>query len=274
MRILLPIAILSLAAVPAVAQGIVIPIRCEPACPADGLPRTLSLDSVKAWANLEHGVAMTYVDHAFRNETTDTVHAAFFFPLPADAAVYSVSVVDADLPAHDRNGLLQYNEWSRPDESRWIAEGLVRDRGIDAVREFTRTRLVHVPVRAIPPGGRRHLQISYMQPLRMEDGTIAYRYPLSVGANAAPIGELTLGMTVKTDAGFRDLRSPSHAVDVQWGTEPGPCHPRERCGVKGYASHRVRVVRLVGSPVDRTRDFEIVYTPEEAAAERRSVSIP
>jgi hypothetical protein len=267
MRILTLLALLSLTG-PAAAQGIVVPVGCRGGCPGDRLPRTFALDTVQAWANLERGSARTSVDHVFRNQTADTVDAAFFFPLPADAIVYQVSVVDAARPAHDRDRLLQYNEWSRPDESRWILEGLMRE-GRDAVlREYAHAVLVHVPVRDIPPGGVRALQIVYTQPLRAENGAISWRYPLRAGAGAAPAGHLALGLTVKTEAGFRDIASPSHTVDVQLGTEPGPCAPEERCGTKGYPSQRVRVVRMLASDGNRARDFELVYTP--AAAQRRS----
>lgn len=275
MRTLTLLALLSLAcASPVAAQGIVVPVGCRGGCPADRLPRTFALDTVKAWANLERGNAQISVDHVFRNETADTVDAAFFFPLSADAVVYQVSVEDAARPAHDRDRLLQYNEWSRPDESRWILEGLMRE-GRDAVlREYAHAVLVHVPVRDIPPGEGRELRIIYTQPLRAENGAITWRYPLTAGAAAAPAGHLTLGLTVKTEAGFRDIASPSHTVDVRLGTEPGPCAPEERCGTKGYPSQRVRVVRMLPAPGNRTRDFELVYTPVNAATDRGVTAAP
>jgi hypothetical protein len=275
MRTLSLLALLSLAcASPVAAQGIVVPVGCRGGCPADRLPRTFALDTVKAWANLERGSAQIYVNHVFRNGTADTVDAAFFFPLPADAVVYRVSVEDAARPAHDRDRLLQYNEWSRPDESRWILEGLMRE-GRDAVlREYAHAVVVHVPVRDIPPGNVRGLQIAYTQPLRAENGAITWRYPLAVGAAAAPAGHLTLGMTIKTEAGFRDIASTSHTVDVELGTEPGPCAPRERCGTKGYPSQRVRVVRMLPADGNRARDFELVYTPEDAQGTDRSAAGP
>lgn len=263
MRIIRFLALLSLASAPCAAQGVVVPVRCHGECPPpNGLPRTFALDTVQAWAHVERGgQARTSVDHLFRNETADTVDAAFFFPLPADATVFQVSVVDALKPAHDRGALLLYNEWSRPDESRWIMDGLIRERRVTGMRAYAGQVLVHVPVRAIPPGGARQLQIQYTQPLRAEGRAVAYRYPLSTGAAAAPIGHLTLGMEVKTEAGFIELRSPSHAVDVEWGTESAPCPPRFRCGSRGVASERVRVVRLQPGSDVRERDFELVYTP-------------
>lgn len=251
-----------LAAAPAAAQGIVIPLRCEHTCPADGLPR-IAINSVRMWATLERGTALTSVDHRFHNALPGAVDAAFFFPLPADATINSVSVyLDGTLD--------QYNEWSGPDESRWIAAGIVRDRPDAGLGAYTGTALVHVPVR-LPAGATRRLQIVYRQPLRAENGTFTYRYPLSAGA--VPAGHLSLGTTVKTETGFRDLRSPSHAVRIEWGTEAGRCRPEAACGFTNVPSRRVKVVRLTPAPGDWTRDFELIYTAADAGAERRSVSI-
>lgn len=275
MRIIPLIAIFSLAAAPCAAQGIVVPVRCTGECPAGvRLPQQLALDSVQVWATLENGGARTSADHTFRNSTDHTVDAAFFFPLPEDAVVYQVSVSDGARANHDNTRLLLYNEWSRPDESRGIMDGLVRDRRGPDLGAYAGQVLVHVPVRDIPPGGVRELQIQYTQPLRMEDGRVTYRYPLSVGARESRIGELRLGMTVKTEAGFVEVGSPSHAVDLELGMESGPCHPRARCGSRGYPSERVRVVRLEPRADDRRRDFRLVYTPHGGPPRPDLIRIP
>jgi hypothetical protein len=257
-RILL-LALFSFAAAPVAAQGIVVPVRCQGECPA-GPHRPMALDSVRAWANLQRGQAMTYVNHVFRNGTAGTVDGALFFPLPADATLYSVSVVDAALPAHDGSALLQYNEWSGPAESGWILEGLDREQPELGLRAYAGLPVVHVPVRAIPPHGIRHVQVAYMQPLRAESGAITYRYPLGIGAGASPIGHLAVGIEVRSEYGFHDLHSPSHAVDVEWGTESAPCPRQMRCGFRGVTSERVKVVRLRDGADARTQDFAVVFT--------------
>ncbi|HEU4885014.1 MAG TPA: hypothetical protein VFT45_22330 [Longimicrobium sp.] len=251
---------LSLLALPAPAQGIVVPVRCQGEC----TPGSLTVDSVAAWANLEHGRAMTYVNHVFSNGSDEAIDGAFFFPLPADAIVERITVRQGE-------DLQVYNEWSGPQESRWILEGLARERRDARLREYAGAAVVHVRIPAIPGHGVKHMQIGYSQPLRAEGGVIAYRYPLSLAA-AAPAGHVRFGMTIKTEAGFRDVGSPSHAVDVQWGMEPGPCLPRERCGTRGFPSERVRVIRLLDGEGGRLRDFELRYTP--APAERDAASVP
>lgn len=238
------------ASAPAAAQGILLPVRCAGGCAA----ASLTIDSVQVWANLARGEAVTYVNHVFRSHSDQPIDAALFFPVPADAAVYR---------AHVQIGeeLTQYNEWSGPDESRWIAQGLARDRPGAGLQAYAEDDVAHFPVKAIPPRGTVHMQIAYRQPLHAEGGPVTYRYPLSAGAAAAPIGHLRLGMEIRTEAGFREVGSPSHAVDVQLGQESGRCQPRERCGTRGYPSERVRVIRLLSGDGARSRDFEVVYTP-------------
>ena len=89
MRCIPILALLTLSgAVAAAAQGIVLPVECPGGCAA----RVLVLDSVRVWANLDRGQAVTYVDHVIRNETADSVEGAFFFPLPDDARLDRVWV--------------------------------------------------------------------------------------------------------------------------------------------------------------------------------------
>lgn len=244
----------------AAAQGILVPVRCHDECPR----HALTVDSVHAWANLERGRAMTYVNHVFGNGTGEEIDGAFFFPLPPDAIVERVAVNEGEQ-------LEIYNEWSGPEESRWILEGLARERRDPRLREYAAANVVHVRIPSINAHGVKQMQIGYSQPLRADGGVVAYRYPLSLAA-AAPAGHVTLGMTVKTEAGFRDVGSPSHAVDVQLGTESGPCLPQERCGTRGFPSERVRVIRLLDGEGGRVRDFELVYTP--IADQRGATSVP
>jgi hypothetical protein len=257
MRALPLLALLSLApAAPASGQAIVLPVRCQGACPAAERPRNaLAIDSVSVWANLEGGSAITYVHHLIRNDTPADVEAAFFFPLPRGATVERVMVHEA------LSRLESYNEWSGPAQSRRILEDLVRRRPERVLRAFGGMEVVHVRLPAVPAHGTRRLQIAYRQPLRKEGRTLAYRYPLALAAAVPPAGALTLGATVKTGAGFVDLRSPSHAVDVQWGTELGRCPPQSRCGFTSVPSRRVKVVRMGNAADARTRDFVLVYTP-------------
>jgi hypothetical protein len=246
------LSLLSLAfAAPAAAQGIVLPLRCGEPC-----PRTLALDSVRVWTNVnERGGAVTYVDHVIRNASSRSVEAAFFFPIPEGAEIERAWVQDGP-----QRKLETYNEWTRPEESRLMLDSLARERPGAGLAAYARVRVMHVRIPPIAPGGVKHVQVGYSQTLPTERRHVAWRYPLSLGAAASPIGHLTLGMEVRTESGFSDLRSPSHRIDVQWGTEMGRCPPQSRCGYTSVPSRRRKVVRLEPSANARRRDFELVYT--------------
>ncbi|HYW14512.1 MAG TPA: hypothetical protein VE871_21270 [Longimicrobium sp.] len=264
MRTLPLLALLALAAAPVAAQGIVIPLRCERACAADGTPPRIAADRVEVWAAVYRGVAITHVDHHFH--TVGAVEGAFFFPLPADADVYGVSLY---LDGGDE----QHQPWSDPGESQRMVDAIIRERPDAGLAPYRGAALVHVPVR-VPAAGAHRVQISYAQPMTAHDGTFTYRYPLAAGGAAARAGHMTFGATVTTETGFRDLRSPTHAVDVEWGTEAGRCRPEAACGSTTVGSQRVKIIRFTPSPGDRARDFELVYTPADSATARRNVSSP
>ena len=99
--------------------------------------------------------------------------------MPADAVVTRVTVQEG-------RELELYNEWSGPDESRWILEGFRRERDAQGLPAYPGTTLVHVRVPSIPAHGAQHLQIAYTQPLRAEDGAITWPPPPPKLPAAAP----------------------------------------------------------------------------------------
>lgn len=256
MRALALLALLSLAPAPSAAQAIIVPAACRSDCPpAERLRDALTIDSISVWANIDRGEAVTYVWHVIHNASATSVDGAFFYPLPRGATIERVMVYEAA----DR--LDSYNEWSAPAESRQLLRESVRGRWDRALRAYEGMDVVHVRVPSIRPGGIKRLQIGYRRPLESVGGAFTYTYPLATMAAVAPVRGFSLGLTVKTPAGFADLRSPSHAVDVQWGTEVGRCPPQARCGFTSVSSRRVKVVRLEDKPDARTRDFVLVYLP-------------
>jgi hypothetical protein len=221
---LLSLVVLASAA-PAAGQGILLPVGCARECQGGAL----SIDSVAAWADLQRGYASTFVRYVFRNDGKAPLDGAFFFPLPADATVSWTTVY--------ANGAVEmHGEWDEPGEARRILDSLASRLSGGAWREEAGRPMMHVRIPAIPAHGVKRLQIHYVQPLRTEGASIRYAYPLATRDSGA---HLTLGMTIRTEAGFDDLRSPSHAVDVEWGTESARCPPQMRCGYRGVPSHRV-----------------------------------
>jgi hypothetical protein len=254
MRSLLLIPILALsAATPAASQAVLVPIRCTGDCPApDRLPLAIPSDTTSLSAVLSRGQAKTAVHLAFRNDTDGVIDGALFLPLPADAIVTSVAV-------NPRGGQVsQYGNWSRDQESRWVLEGILRDRPSPGLRAYRGARVLHMPILDIPARRVMLVTVSYTQALRETGGSVAYTYPLSVGGDGPATGPFKAMVTVESEAGFRALSSPSHELDVRWGWELVRCPCGSRCGSTGAESHRIKRVQASGS--GRRKAFELVYT--------------
>jgi hypothetical protein len=253
--LLLPLLALS-AAAPAASQAVLVPLRCTGDCPAPGrLPRAVPSDTTSLSTVLSRGQAKTAVHLAFRNDTDGVVDGALFLPLPTDAIVTSVAVN----PLGGR--ITQYGDWSRDEESRWVLEGVLRDRPSAGLRAHRGARVLHAPILDIPARTVMQVTVHYHQPLRETDGNVAYAYPLWVGGDAPAPGPFRAMVTVESEAGFRAFSSPSHELDVRWGTEPVRCPCGSRCGTTGAESHRIKHVRASGSGRDgRRQAFELVYT--------------
>jgi hypothetical protein len=252
--LLLPLLALS-AAAPAASQAILVPLRCTGGCPAPGrLPRAVPSDTTSLSAVLSRGEAKTAVHLAFRNDTDGVIDGALFLPLPADAIVSSVAVNPLG------GTTTQYGDWSRDEESRWVLEGILRDRPSAGLRAYRGARVLHAPILDIPARTVMQVTVHYHQPLREADGSVAYSYPLSVGEDAPPLGPFKALVIVETEAGFRALSSPSHELEVRWGWELVRCPCGSRCGRRGAESHRIKHVRASGYGGERRKAFELVYT--------------
>ncbi len=253
--LLLPLLALS-AAAPAASQAILVPLRCTGDCPPPGrLPRAVPSDTTGLSAVLRRGNAQTVVHLAFRNDTDGVVDGALFLPLLADAIVTTVSV-------NPRGGQVsQYGDWSRDEESRWVLEGILRDRPSAALRAYRGTRVLHAPILDIPARTVMQVAVHYHQPLRESGGSVAYTFPLSVGGDAPSATPFAARVTVESEAGFRAFSSPSHELDVRWGSESVRCPCNARCGWTGAESHRIKHAGASGGGRgERRKEFRLVYT--------------
>lgn len=241
MRIPILLALCTMSATQAAAQGAFVPLRCGQRCSSVSTP-----DSVTVSVSLDRGMARSYVDVYFGGAG----EGAFFFPVPADATVTGSQVTAG-------RDLLVYNRWSGDDESRWILQGILRQRG-GAIRAYAGRRVVHVDVPSQPVDSVRRVRIEYVQPLVRRSGEVAWAFPMSAvaGRRAQPV---RIVMDVRDSTGFRSVSS-SHEVDVSLGTETDRCPPQARCGSMGVPSQRARVVRFAGTG-GAPRDFRFAWIP-------------
>ena len=237
-RTLLPaLLLLASAAVPAAlgAQGILVPRECRDCRRFPSLP----VESVELDTRIEGQVATTHVTQVFRNETGQTLEGTYFFPIPSGATVTEFALWDG-------NRRLVGEVRSR-EEARRIYDAIVRSQRDPGLLEYAGENLFQASIFPIPPRSTKKLELTYTQVLTPEGGSVAYRYPLGTGRNAAPVERLSGRVEIRAGGGLGTVYSPSHEVDVR----------------RPQGDRRATVSFESGSG-DERRDFQLFYALSDA----------
>lgn len=231
-------ALLVLAAVPAGAQGIIVP-ECRD-CRTPWVPPHgrigLPVESVDIRTTIDGQVATTHVTQVFRNETGATLEGTYLFPIPRGASVSEFAIWDGDRRLA--------GEVRPREEARRIYDGIVRRRRDPGLLEYAGEELFQASIFPINPRSTKKLELTYTQVLSAEGGTVGYRYPLGVGRNASPVERLAGTIEIRGREPMRTVYSPSHAVDVR----------------RSEGERRVRVTFESARGAER-RDFQLFYAP-------------
>jgi Ca-activated chloride channel family protein len=233
--------LLALAAVPASADGFIIP-QPPPDRPIPWRDIPLSVRYHRVQVDISGQVAVTRVDQVFVNDAGFAVEGTYIFPLPEDAAVSSF---DMWVDGSKLEGKLLGR-----DEARAIYEEIVRRQRDPALLEYVGRGAFQARIFPIPPGAERRVQISYSQVLPQGDGLIHYRYPLNTEKfSAQPIVDVAVTVSIEEKTPLRAIYSPSHPIDI---VRQGP-----RRAVASYEATDVRP----------DRDFDLYYSlsPEDIA---------
>lgn len=250
------VAVLALfvSALPAAADGIIIP---DPICPPQPLPQPcmdcvrppvppcpppppigstpLTVKYHKVTVTIEDQVARTHVDQVFVNESSFAMEGTYIFPLPLDATV-SQFAMWAD-------GQKMEGKVLDRNEARAVYESIVRRRRDPALLEYINRGAFQASIFPIPPGGERRIEIEYSQVLAAEGGLIHYVYPLNTEKfSARPLDSVSVSVDLRSQDALKAIYSPSHPVSVE---RDGDHHARI-----GYEESRVKP----------DRDFELYYS--------------
>jgi Ca-activated chloride channel homolog len=236
--LLLLLALLLGPAVPALADGIIIPIP-PPDIPIVEVP-FLTIKYHRVTVTIEDQVATTHVDQVFVNEGRREVEGTYLFPLPEEAAIGEFNMwVD---------GKKLEGQVLERDEARRIYEEIVRQRRDPALLEYVGRNAFQASIFPIPPGGERRIELEYSQVLPMDNGLVEYVYPLNTEKfSPKPLEEVAINVTIKSDEPLKAIYSPSHDVDV--------VRDGDHEATVGYEESNVRP----------DRDFVLYYTvsPED-----------
>src|SRR5687767_751994 len=191
------------------AQGVIVPgpcRRCPPIPRPVPLPRALPVKSIKIDTKISAQVATTHVEQVFRNDTDATLEGTYFFPIPDEAAIAEFAIWDGDRRL--------VGEVRSREEARRIYDEIVRRQRDPGLLEYAGKNLFQASIYPIPPHSDKKLEITYSQVLRAESGTVAYRYPLGTGRQAAQIGSVSGRIELESKEPLRNIYSPSHEVDI------------------------------------------------------------
>ena len=235
--VLLSTAFLTFIAANAAAQGVIVPGPCR-RCPETprpiALPRSLPVKSIKIETKITSQVATTYVEQVFRNDTDATLEGVYFFPIPDQASITEFAIWEGDRRL--------VGEVRSREEARRIYDEIVRRQRDPGLLEYAGKNLFQASIFPIPPHSDKKLELKYSQVLEAHSGTVAYRYPLGTGRQAAQIGSVSGRVEVESKDPIRNLYSPSHDVDIKRNGD------------------RRSVITFEGAAGKEPQDFQLFYT--------------
>jgi len=157
--------------------------------------------------NITKGVAVTHIDEVFYNPNNMDLEGTFIFPLPVGASISDFSLYI--------DGKKVSGEVLPADEARDIYEDIVRRLKDPALLEYMDRNLFKLRVYPIPARGKRRVELTYTETLKYDFGTVKYVYPLDTEKySSAPLNEVTIEASIKTDIPIKSVYSPSHDVDI------------------------------------------------------------
>jgi len=168
----------------------------------------LSIVNHDVTVTLRDGVATTYVDQVFRNDTGRVMEGEYVFPLPPGAVVTGFTLwVD---------GQALEGRVLEADEARHIYEDYVR-RSIDpALLEYIGRDTLSARIFPIPPGEERRIEITYTELLVADQGMYRYRYPLDTERfSARNLESVTISLDLETTVPLSAVYSPTHKITIE-----------------------------------------------------------
>ncbi len=207
--IVLLLALLALLAfaVPAHADGIIIPRPPVDHPPVSWRAIPLTVKYHRVEVTIKDQVALTYVDQVFVNEAGFAVEGTYVFPLPVDAAISSF---DMTVDGQKLEGKLLDR-----DQARAIYEDIVRQQRDPALLEYVGRGAFQASIFPIPPGAERRVELTYSQVLVQSGGLLHYRYPLNTEKfSAHPLGDVAVTVSVEDKSPLRAIYAPGFPVSV------------------------------------------------------------
>jgi Ca-activated chloride channel family protein len=192
--------LISLAAAPAMAQGLIVPN--EPDLPP------LALMRHRVTVSIENQAATTTVEQIFQNNTERQLEAQYVFPIPRGAAMSKFTMLV--------NGKEKAGDLVEKTKARQIYNQIVNRAQDPGLLEYLGNEVFRANLFPILPRSTQTITLRFEQILPSEASLVSYTYPVRAGEKRGPTvqGEFTIDLGVKSPAPLQNLYSPSHAVDI------------------------------------------------------------
>ena len=189
----------------AAAQGIVIPVDEE-------IP-PLALERHDVRVEIDKQTAVTTVEQVFLNNTERRLEAQYVFPVPRGAAMTRFTMLV--------NGRETQGELVGKEKARSLYNAIVRRSEDPGLLEYLGGDIYRASIFPIEPNGRQKITMSFTQVLNSENELVQFVYRVRAGAKRGPKvhGDLSITVSLKTDAPIQNIYSPSHDVFVEHAGE-------------------------------------------------------
>ncbi|MBN1308229.1 MAG: VWA domain-containing protein, partial [Chitinispirillaceae bacterium] len=172
----------------------------------------LWLKSYDATVSIIDQIAVTHVDHVFKNESSSRLEGIFVFPLPEGSIVTELALWI--------NGTRVTGDVMERDTARAVYESIVR-RSIDpALLEYMGDNIFRLSVFPIEPNGNamseRRIEITYAELLPFADERVAYTFFMkTVNLSSKPVERASIAGALTSQKTIVSLSSPTHAAGTQ-----------------------------------------------------------
>ena len=164
------------------------------------------LTSLDVEVEIDGQVARTELDQTFKNPNNMRLEGTYLFPLPPNAAIKGLSLYIDGKPVKA--------EVVEAEKARKIYEDIVRRMRDPALLEYIGRDLVKLRIFPIEPHQVRRVRFTYNQVLRRDFGMTEYAYPLAArGTKTAPIGQVSLTGSIRSDLPITTVYSPTHDLE-------------------------------------------------------------
>jgi len=182
-------------------------VRSEP--PRRPVERWMPFEIRAQAVNVEVGeaVAETTVEQVFFNRSGAQAEGQYLFPIAEDAGVTNFSMT--------MNGREMAAELLDADRARQIYQSIVSKMQDPGLLQFAGRGLIQAKVFPVPAGGECRIKLRYTEPVRVDGGLAAYRFPLnSANCQVQPIERFSLKATFRTQRPLISVFSAAHEFSI------------------------------------------------------------